>query len=91
MSFLHRHKGLIPYLLLAPGLAFLAVFFVVPTYYLAHTSLQEGSVGVGYTFTWAWENYTDAITAYHEQFTRSLVYAGIATVAAGGRACCSCS
>ena len=51
MAWLHRHKGLIPYLLLAPGLAFLALFFVVPTYYLANTSLQEGSVDVGYTFT----------------------------------------
>jgi len=54
----------------------------VPTYYLANTSLQEGSASVGYTFTWAWSNYTEAISAYHEQFRRSLVYAGIATVAA---------
>jgi len=82
MSLLHRHKWVVPYLLLAPGLAFLALFFVIPTYYLAHTSLQEGSVDVGYTFTWAWSNYTDAISAYHEQFLRSLLYAGIATVLA---------
>ena len=82
MSFLHRHRGLVPYLLLAPAGAFLALFFVVPTYYLAHTSLQTGSVDVGYAFTWAWSNYSEAISAYHEQFVRSLVYAGIATVAA---------
>ncbi|HXH89305.1 MAG TPA: ABC transporter permease [Gaiellaceae bacterium] len=82
MSLLHRHRWVVPYLLLAPGLAFLALFFVVPTYYLAHTSLQEGSVDVGYTFSWAWSNYTDAISAYHEQFVRSLLYAGIATVLA---------
>jgi spermidine/putrescine transport system permease protein len=82
VTFLHRHKGLVPYLLLAPGLGFLALFFVVPTYYLANTSLQEGSVDVGYSFTWAWSNYSDAISTYHEQFTRSLVYAGIATVLA---------
>jgi spermidine/putrescine transport system permease protein len=80
--FLHRHRGLVPYVLLAPAGAFLALFFVVPTYYLAHTSLQTGSVDVGYAFTWAWSNYSDAISAYHEQFVRSLVYAGIATVAA---------
>jgi len=80
--FLHRHRGLVPYLLLAPAGAFLALFFVVPTYYLAHTSLQTGSVDVGYAFTWAWSNYSEAISAYHEQFVRSLVYAGIATVAA---------
>ena len=82
MAWLHRHKGLIPYVLLAPGLAFLALFFVVPTYYLAHTSLQTGSLDAGYAFSWAWDNYSDAISTYHEQFARSLEYAGIATVAA---------
>jgi spermidine/putrescine transport system permease protein len=80
VSFLHRHRGLVPYLLLAPGLGFLALFFVVPTYYLANTSLQTGSVETGYAFTWAWENYSDAISTYHEQLRRSLVYAGLATV-----------
>ena len=76
MSFLHRHRWLTPYLLLAPGLAFLALFFVVPLCYLGYQSLQTGSFDVGYTFTWAWENYSDAITTYHEQFIRSLEYAG---------------
>jgi spermidine/putrescine transport system permease protein len=42
--------------------------------------LQSGSVETGYVLTWAWENYTDAISTYHEQLTRSLVYAGLATV-----------
>jgi len=82
MGWLHRHRGLVPYLLLAPGLAWLALFFVVPTYYLANTSLQSGSLDAGYAFTWAWDNYSDAISTYHEQFLRSLEYAGIATVAA---------
>jgi len=82
MGWLHRHRGLVPYLLLAPGLAWLALFFLVPTYYLANTSLQSGSLDVGYAFTWAWENYSDAISTYHEQLLRSLKYAGIATVLA---------
>jgi spermidine/putrescine transport system permease protein len=68
-----------PYLLLAPGLAWLAVFFLVPMYYLANTSLQSGSLDVGYTFNWAWHNYKDALTLYDEQFFRSIRYAGIAT------------
>jgi spermidine/putrescine transport system permease protein len=75
-------RGLAPYLLLAPALAFLAVFFLVPTYYLANTSLQSGSIDVGYAFTWAWDNYSRALSDYHPQFVRSLEYAGIATVAA---------
>jgi spermidine/putrescine transport system permease protein len=82
LTCLHRHRGLVPYLLLAPGLGFLALFFVVPIYYLANTSLQEGSVDVGYAFTWAWENYGDAIAAYDEHLVRSLLYAGIATAVA---------
>jgi spermidine/putrescine transport system permease protein len=69
-----------PYLLLAPGLAWLALFFVVPMYYLLNTSLQTGSIDVGYTFTWAWHNYHDALTLYQDQFVRSIVYGAIATL-----------
>jgi spermidine/putrescine transport system permease protein len=68
-----------PYLLLAPGLAWLALFFIVPMYYLLNTSLQTGSLDVGYTFNWAWHNYKDALTQYQTQFIRSIQYAAIAT------------
>jgi spermidine/putrescine transport system permease protein len=78
----HRHRWLAPYLLLAPGLAFLAVFFLIPTYYLGNTSLQSGDLFDGYVFAWAWENYKNAISGYDAQFIRSLEYAGIATVVA---------
>src|SRR5436853_1291524 len=71
-----------PYLLLAPGLAWLALFFLVPMYYLANTSLQKGSLDVGYTFAWAWSNYKDAFTTYDTQFLRSIEYAGLATIIA---------
>jgi spermidine/putrescine transport system permease protein len=69
-----------PYLLLAPGLAWLALFFVVPMYYLLNTSLQTGSLDVGYTFNWAWHNYKDALTLYQDQFVRSIEYAAVATL-----------
>ncbi len=82
MDFLHRHRGAIPYLLLAPGLAWLALFFVVPMYYLGYTSLQAGDLFSGYTFSWAWENYADAFTLYRGHFVRSLEYAALATLAA---------
>jgi spermidine/putrescine transport system permease protein len=82
MTFLHRHRWVTPYLLLLPGLAFLAVFFLVPTYYLANTSLQSGDLFSGYVFSWAWDNYSDAVTTYKAQFIRSLEYAGLATVIA---------
>jgi spermidine/putrescine transport system permease protein len=80
MGFFHRHRGLTPYLLLAPGIAWLAVFFIVPLGFLAYQSLQSGSIDFGYAFTWAWGNYWDAIRNYHGHFVRSFEYAGIATL-----------
>jgi spermidine/putrescine transport system permease protein len=82
MNLIHRHRGLVPYALLAPGLAWLAVFFVVPLAFLAWQSLQSGSFDFGYSFTWEWQNYRDAISNYHEQLIRSFVYAGLATIIA---------
>ncbi|MFL5918097.1 MAG: ABC transporter permease [Gaiellaceae bacterium] len=82
MRFLHRNRGLTPYLLLAPGLLYLAVFFVVPLAFLAYQSLESGSFDVGYAFSWAWGNYWDAIQNYRGHFIRSLEYAAIATALA---------
>jgi spermidine/putrescine transport system permease protein len=76
------NRRLTPYFLLAPGLAWLAVFFVVPMFYLGYTSLQSGDLFSGYTFTWAWDNYRDALTSYRAHFLRSLQYAGVATLVA---------
>jgi spermidine/putrescine transport system permease protein len=80
VGWLHRHRGVVPYLLLAPGLAWLAVFFIVPLAFLGYQSLETGSFDFGYAFTWAWANYRDAISTYHVQLVRSLTYAGLATV-----------
>ena len=82
MGFVHRHRNLTPYLLLAPGLLYLALFFLVPLGFLAYQSLQSGTFDVGYAFDWAWGNYWDAIRNYRGHFIRSLQYAGIATLLA---------
>jgi spermidine/putrescine transport system permease protein len=83
VGFLHRHRRLTPYLLLGPGLAWLALFFVAPLGFLAHQSLQtQDPIALTYTFTWAWHNYGDALTTYHTQLLRSFEYAGLATVIA---------
>src|ERR671933_1597061 len=82
MAFLHRHRNLTPYLLLAPGLLYLGLFFVVPLGFLAYQSLESGSFDFGYAFTWAWGNYWHAIRDYRGHFIRSLEYAGIATALA---------
>jgi spermidine/putrescine transport system permease protein len=75
---LRRRQGAIPYLLLAPGLGWLAVFFVVPMYYLGRTALEQGLFPT-FEFTWAWSNFRESFSLYHTQFFRSLEYAGIAT------------
>ena len=82
MTFLHRHRWLTPYLLLAPGLAWLAVFFLAPLGFLGYQSLQSGSFDFGFQFTWEFSNYWDAIRTYDQHLIRSLVYAGIATALA---------
>lgn len=82
MGFFHRHRGLTPYLLLAPGAVFLAVFFLAPLGFLAYQSLESGSIDFGYTFSWSWGNYWDAIHNYRGHFIRSFEYAAIATALA---------
>jgi len=76
----HKRRGLLPYLLLAPGLAWLLLFFAVPLYYMVRISLEQGTIFEGYHFSWHFKNYTDALSAYHTQFARSLLYAGAATL-----------
>lgn len=79
---LHRRSWAVPYLLLLPGFLWLGLFFLVPIYYLALTSLQTGDFAGGYAFAWAWENYRHAISTYSEHLFRSVRYAGAATLLA---------
>jgi spermidine/putrescine transport system permease protein len=81
-SILQRRRGLLPYLLLAPGLAWLLLFFAVPLYYMARQSLEEGTIFTGFEFAWNFQSYTDARANYDEQLIRSFVYAGAATLIA---------
>ncbi|WP_217177849.1 ABC transporter permease [Streptomyces sp. AC495_CC817] len=69
-----------PYLLLAPGLIWLLVFFAMPMVYQASTSVQTGSLEEGYQVTWHFATYWDALGEYYPQFLRSVLYAGSATV-----------
>jgi spermidine/putrescine transport system permease protein len=79
-GFFHRHPRLAPYLLLFPGIAWLAIFFLVPLVFLGYQSLQSG-IYPNFEFTWEFSNFTEAFSDYREQFFRSFLYAGIATVA----------
>jgi spermidine/putrescine transport system permease protein len=73
-------KGGLPYFLLLPGLAWLFVFFAIPLFIMLLESLKSGTIDTGFTLTWEFSNYTDALADYNEQFIRSFEYAGIATI-----------
>ena len=79
--FLHRRGWLTPYALLTPGMGWLLVFFVVPMYYLGKMSLEQGLFPL-FSFSWAWGNFSDAVSTYQTQFVRSIQYAGTATAIA---------
>jgi spermidine/putrescine transport system permease protein len=79
MSFVQRHRGILPLALLLPGLAWLIIFFALPLYYQGKISLETGSIFNGYHFNWQFSNYTDAWSAYHTQFLRSFWFAGLST------------
>ena len=73
-------QRLVPYGLLGPGLLWLFLFFVLPMVFMAWFSVSSGSLEAGWSLTWTFSNYTDAISEYTTQFGRSFLYAGAATV-----------
>ena len=76
-----RNKKLAPYELLAPGALYLAIFFLIPIFYMFYTSLQSGFIG-DFHFNWHFANYADAIKLHGDIYVRSLIYAGIVTLLA---------
>ncbi|MFL5750680.1 MAG: ABC transporter permease [Chloroflexota bacterium] len=76
-----RILRLTPYLLLAPGILWLAAFYVYPAIQMFISSFWTGSLEKGFTFSLGnWTTYTDALVRYQSQFVRSLVYGAAATV-----------
>jgi len=72
----------VPYLLAAPGLLFLFVFFVVPLITLFKISLSSKPDRLlpNYDFTWEWSNFGTAFDDFGPQLLRSFAYAGIASL-----------
>jgi spermidine/putrescine transport system permease protein len=71
-----------PYLLLLPGLLWLVLFYVYPAFQMFLTSLWTGNIDSGYTQTWNWGIYPEAISEYWPWLARSIVYGGLATILA---------
>ena len=70
----------VPYLLMLPGGLWLTLFFAVPLIVLISMSTQQGDIVDGYRQTFHFANYAAAWSNYHNQFIRSLIYGGIATI-----------
>ena len=69
----------VPYLLMAPGLIWLAMFFILPNIQMGLTSLSSGRAG-NLELTGDVSHYVDALTQFPVQFRNSLVYGGLATL-----------
>jgi len=80
---LKNNRSLIPYLLLAPGLIWLSIFFIFPILQLGATSTKTPAGEIGFfEQTYRFQNYIDAFLASREQFYRSFLYATLATILA---------
>jgi spermidine/putrescine transport system permease protein len=78
-----QRSKIAPYLMILPALVYLGIFFVVPFFSLARTSLSSsgGSVYLPtLTFSWHFGNYLDAFSHYRDQIIRSFTFALVATV-----------
>jgi spermidine/putrescine transport system permease protein len=77
-----RTGGIVPYGLLAPGVLWLLLFFLVPVVTLIRTSLSEKGSAFDpndIELTWRFATYREAISDNSEQLVRSFAYAGTAT------------
>jgi spermidine/putrescine transport system permease protein len=75
-------RKLTGYWLILPGAIWLGLFFIVPFYSLLATSLYDptGSVLEGYSVTFHWQNFPNALADFWPSLVRALWYAGVATL-----------
>jgi spermidine/putrescine transport system permease protein len=73
-------QAAVPYLLMLPGGLWLVIFFVIPVVALISLSTQQGNIVDGFTQTFHFGNYASAWQNYQQQFLRSLLYGGLATL-----------
>jgi spermidine/putrescine transport system permease protein len=80
ISWVRHHASATAYLLLLPGLLYLALFYVIPTIQMLMVSLWTGNIQDGYQLTFNFSIYPKAIGQYADQFVRSVLYGGSATI-----------
>jgi len=75
-----RIRQALPYILLAPGLAWLTVFYVLPAIQMFTYSISTGSVETGYSLSLTIDAYATAVSRFGRQFLNSILYGGAATI-----------
>lgn len=74
-----RGQAAAPFLLQAPANLWQIAFFVVPMFAMLVLSLESGNSIEGFTFTWHFQNYTDALTNYTPQYINTFRNAFLVT------------
>ena len=75
-----RKGGFTPYALLAPGMLWLILFFMVPIWFLLQTALSKADAVGNTSFAWQWSNFSDSWHLYQHQYFLSFRYALTATL-----------
>src|SRR4029079_7133911 len=79
-TFRARFGRAVPYLLLAPGLLWLVIFYVIPAIQMFTYSISTGTLETGFTMTFGLDAYATAIDRFGKQFLNSVIYGGAATL-----------
>ncbi len=75
-----RLNRAVPWLLMAPGLLWLLVFYVLPIIQMFTYSISSGSLETGFVMTLSPDAYVTALSKFGPQFLNSIIYGGLATV-----------
>jgi spermidine/putrescine transport system permease protein len=75
-----RFGRTVPYLLLAPGLAWLVLFYVIPAVQMFTYSISTGTLETGFTMTFGADAYFTAFDRFGKQFMNSILFGGAATI-----------
>lgn len=76
-----RGQRAAPYLLQVPSGVWQGIFFVVPMFAMLVLSLESGNSRDGFTFTWHFDNYGQALTQYNSYYINTFRNAFIVTLA----------
>ena len=79
-TFRARFGRAVPYVLLAPGLLWLLIFYVIPAIQMFTYSISKGTLETGFEMNLSADAYATAIDRFGKQFLNSILFGGAATL-----------